>query len=84
MLALILKEGVMRGYYDMATDDRLLEMVRSAEKRRRWNRMVNAVSNFRRRVNWWPLLGALICMSSAAAVFAFFIQAYIWASRWYR
>ena len=64
----------MRVYYDMATDERLIHMVRSAERRRSWFW----------RINWWTVLGGLICTASAAVVVTGFTYAYIWASRWYR
>lgn len=60
-------EENMRSEFDMATDDRLLELFRVAEARRRWNRMAESV----KRINWYAVLGLLLIVITASA---FWIQ----------
>ena len=59
---------------DFTRDERVIQMFRQAERRRKWYH----------RLNWGPITGAMICMASASIVVTFFVYAYIWASRWYR
>jgi hypothetical protein len=52
-------------------DSHLADLFREAERKRP-------------RVDWWAVLGGVICLASSAAVVTGFLKAYIWASRWYR
>lgn len=54
-------------------DPRLVEMFREAERKRK-----------KPLVNWYAVLGAVICTASAALVVTGFTYLYISAARWYR
>ena len=55
-------------------DARLVEAFRQAEAKRRWYN----------NINWGPLCGALVVISTFALTAWGFLAAYIHVSRWYR
>lgn len=62
----------MRDYYDMATDERLIHMVRNAERRRFWFW----------RINWAPVIGGVIAITVSALLWWALIGAVIYVKKW--
>lgn len=68
------KGGCRMRYETWSYDIRLEDLCRKAEARRKWYW----------RIDWWSVLGGLICMASAAVVVTGFTYAYIYAAHWVR